>query len=66
MVYKRLLEIIKNALEPVSNEIPEGHKKCDECNGQGVFMIEKCQECNGEGIVKMSYQDYVDSLPPEE
>lgn len=58
----KLQNTIKDVFTPASNIMPEGHKDCEECNGQGVFMIEKCPECDGKGIVKMTYQDYVNSL----
>lgn len=58
----KMYQFLRETFTPVPNIIPQGYKDCEECNGQGVFMIEKCPECSGKGIVKMSYQDYVDSL----
>lgn len=58
---ERFIKFVKGAFSPVSTEMPQGYKNCEECNGQGVFMIEKCPDCKGEGIVKMTCQNYVES-----
>jgi DnaJ-class molecular chaperone len=49
------------------NSIPEMHTICTECNGYGAedFFI-NCKKCEGKGITRMTYQEYVDSLPPLE
>jgi hypothetical protein len=47
------------------DDIPEGYKICPECAGTGhEDIFSKCEICHGDGIIRKTYQEYLDSLPP--
>lgn len=49
----------------VEEKMPLGYKKCSDCDGLGhEDIFNHCKTCGSAGIVRKTYQEYVDSLPP--
>jgi DnaJ-class molecular chaperone len=39
--------------------------QCPDCRGFGLEdVFSKCTKCDGTGVVRKTYQEYVESLPP--
>lgn len=48
-----MVDLARNILMPIKPKkvIPEDHKECENCNGEG------CEECNDQGFVEMTSDD---------
>ncbi|WP_299090333.1 hypothetical protein [uncultured Metabacillus sp.] len=65
LLIKKLINFLKLDDNVETPKIPENYKECPHCEGTGhEDLFYDCEKCNGTGIVRKTYQEYVDSLPP--
>lgn len=64
---KKVKKLINNFITVRDPEkgLPKNYKSCQDCDGMGyIDLFTQCDTCGGKGMIKKTYQEYVDSLPP--